>query len=137
VVQATSYLAGEATTTPEDLLVLTHALWREPKEYSKVAHIVGQLADPVSAKAAEVLDAARETAARVAAMRSSDRKSYLSQAAQALEEFKAQQEKLKDLVRGAGPRAKQALGDADQEIGQLHYDLARAVSAGLGLGGVR
>ncbi len=137
VVQATAFLAGEATTTPEDLLVLTHALWREPKECSKVAHIVGRLADPVSAKAAEVLDAARETAARVAALRSSDRKSYLGQAAQALEEFKAQQEKLKDLAHAAGPRAKQTLGDADQEIGQLHYDLARALSAGLGLGGAR
>src|SRR5919197_6286063 len=39
VVQATAYIAGEASTTPEDLLVLTHALWREPKEYSKVAQI--------------------------------------------------------------------------------------------------
>ena len=137
IVQATAYLAGAAATTPEDLLVLTHALWREPKEHAKVAQIVGQLADPVSAKAAEVLDAARETAARVAALRASDRKSYLAQAAQALEEFNAQQQKLKDLVSGAGPRAKQALGDADQEIAQLHYELARAVSAGLGLGGAR
>ena len=91
----------------------------------------------MSAQAAEVLDAARETAARVAALRSSDRKSYLAQAAQALEEFKQQQEKLRDLASGAGPRAKQALADAEQEIGQLHYDLARAVSAGLGLGGAR
>ena len=137
LVQASAYLAGEANTTPEDLLGLTHALWREPKECSKVAHIVGQLADPVSAKAAEVLDAARETAARVAALRGSDRKSYLSQAAQALEDFKAQQDKLRELGGAAGPRAKQALGEADQEIGQLHYDLARALSAGLGLGGAR
>ena len=64
----------------------------------------------MSAKAAEVLDAARETAARVAALRTSDRKSYLSQAAQALEEFTAQQQKLRDLASGAGPRAKHALG---------------------------
>jgi MoxR-like ATPase len=137
VVQATAWLAGEGSTTPEDLLVLTHALWREPKEHAKVAQIVGQLADPVSAKAAEVLDAARETAARVAALRTSDRKSYLAQAAQALEEFKAQQSKLRELASGAGPRAKHALGDADQEIAQLHYELARAVSAGLGLAGAR
>lgn len=91
----------------------------------------------MSAKAAEVLDAARETAARVAALRTSDRKSYLAQAAQALEEFKAQQQKLRDLASGAGPRAKQTLGDADQGIAQLHYELARAVSAGLGLAGAR
>ena len=134
IVQATAYLAGETSTTPEDLLVLTHALWREPKEYSKVAHIVGELADPVSAKAAEVLDTARETAGRVAGLRTTDRRSYVGQAAQALEEFQQQQERLKDLSRGAGPRAKQTLSDAAQEIGQLHSDLAHALSAGLGLG---
>ena len=134
VVQATAYLAGEASTTPEDLLVLSHALWREPKECTKVAHIVGELADPVSAKAVEVLDAARETAGRIAALRTTDRKGYVAQAAQALDDFQAQQAKLKDLARGAGPRAKQTLSDASQEIGQLHSDLARALSAGLGLG---
>lgn len=134
IVQATAYLAGETSTTPEDLLVLSHALWREPKEYSKLAHLVGALADPVSAKAAEVLDAARETAGRVAALRTTDRKAYVAQAAQALEDFTAQQKKLKDLARSAGPRAKQSLADAGQEIGQLHSDLARALSAGLGIG---
>jgi MoxR-like ATPase len=130
-VQANAYLAGEACTTPEDLFILVDALWREPKERGKVAHLVGQLADPVSAKAAEILDAARETAARVAALRSSDRKAYIAEAAQALEEFRAQQKKLQELGRGAGPRATQTIGDAQQEIAQLHTELARAVSAGL------
>jgi len=133
VVQASAYLAGEGATTPEDLLVLSDSLWREPKERAKVARLVGQLADPVSAKAAEILDAARETAARVAGLRSSDRKAYISQAAQALDEFKAQQERLEALARSAGPRAKQTVADANQEIAALHEDLARGVSAGLGL----
>src|ERR687887_631221 len=31
-VQASAYLAGEATTTPEDLLILADSLWREPRE---------------------------------------------------------------------------------------------------------
>ena len=133
VVQASAYLAGQASTTPEDLLILTDSLWREPKERGKVAHLVGQLADPVSAKAAEVLDAARETAARVAALHASDRKAYIAEAAQALDDFKAQQKKLSDLGRGAGPRAAQTITDAQQEIHQLHAELARAVSAGLHL----
>jgi MoxR-like ATPase len=132
-VQASAYLAGQISTTPEDLLVLVDCLWREPKERTKVAHLVGQLADPVSAKAAEILDAARETAARVAALRSSDRKAYIAEAAQALDDFKAQQNKLTDVARGAGPRARQTIADAQQEITQLHSELARAVSAGLAL----
>ena len=133
VVQATAYLAGQGVTTPEDLLVLSDSLWREPKDRPKVARLVGQLADPVSAKAAEILDAARETAARIAGLKSSDRKGYIAQAAQALDEFKAQEERLAELARGAGPRAKQAVAEAGQEIAALHEDLARGVSAGLGL----
>jgi MoxR-like ATPase len=136
-VQANAYLAGESGTTPEDLLILTDSLWREPRERPKVARLVGELADPVSAKAAEILDAARETAARVAGLRSSDRKAYISNAAQALDEFQAQQAKLTELTRSAGPRAKGTLADATQEIGQLHADLARSVTSGLGLGGLR
>jgi MoxR-like ATPase len=137
VVQANAFLAGESATTPEDLLILTDSLWREPRERPKVARLVGELADPVSAKAAEILDAARETAARVAGLRSADRKAYISNAAQALDEFQAQQAKLFELTRSAGPRAKGTLADATQEIGQLHADLARSVTSGLGLGGLR
>jgi MoxR-like ATPase len=133
VVQASAYLAGQPNTTPEDLLILTDSLWREPRERGKVAHLVGQLADPLSAKAAEILDAARETAARVAALHSSDRKAYIAEAAQALDEFRAQEKKLGELGRGAGPRAAQTVSDAQQEITQLHTELARAVSAGLHL----
>jgi len=49
----------------------------------------------------------------------SDRKSYLAQAAQALEDFKAKQDKLKELGSTAGPRAKQALGDAGNRTASL------------------
>ncbi len=137
VVQAHAFLSEETATTPEDLLVLVDALWREPKERPKVARLVGELADPVSAKAAEILDAARETAAKVAGLRSSDRKAYIANAAQALDEFKAQQTRLAELTRGAGRRAKATLSDAGQEIAQLHAELARSVTHGLGLAGAR
>ena len=55
VVQASAWLAGEKSTSPQDLLILTDALWREPKERSKVAKLVGQLADPVATQALEDL----------------------------------------------------------------------------------
>ena len=94
---------------------------------------MGQLADPVSAKAAEILDAARETAARIAGLKTTDRKAYIAQAAQALDEFSAQKNRLAELSKGAGPRARQAVAEAGQEIAALHEDLARGVTAGLGL----
>jgi MoxR-like ATPase len=98
---------------------------------------VGKLADPVGAQAAEILDAARETANKVATLKAGDRKAYIAQAAQALEQFQAQQKKLAMLTKSAGRRAITVIAESTQEIGELHADLARAVSAGLGLRSAR
>jgi MoxR-like ATPase len=135
--QAVAFMAGEKKTTPEDLAILTDSLWREPKDRPKVARLVGKLADPVGAQAAEILDAARETASKVAALTAGDRKAYIAQAAQALEQFQAQQKKLAQLAKGAGRRASAVIQDATEEILALHTDLARNVSAGLGLRSAR
>jgi MoxR-like ATPase len=131
--KAVAYMAGEKSTTPEDLTILVDSLWREPKDRPKVARLVGKLADPVGAQATEILDAARETAAKVAALVVGDRKAYIAQAAQALEQFQAQQKKLGQLAKGAGRRASAVIQDANDEIVAIHTDLARTVSAGLGL----
>jgi MoxR-like ATPase len=135
--QAAAYMAGEKKTSPEDLSILVDSLWREPKDRPKVARLVGKLADPVGAQAAEILDAARETAARVAALVAGDRKAYIAQAAQALEQFQAQQKKLAQLAKGAGRRASVVIQDSTDEIVALHTELARNVSAGLGLRSAR
>ncbi len=137
VVQAAAFMAGEKKTSQEDLAILIDSLWREPKDRPKVARLVGKLADPVGAQAAEVLDAARETAAKVVALKAGDRKTYIAQAAQALEQFQAQQKKLGQLTRGAGRRATAVIQDANDEILALHTELARTVSAGLGLRSAR
>ena len=137
LVQAAAYMAGEKKTSPEDLAILVDSLWREPKDRPKVARLVGKLADPVGAQAAEILDAARETAAKVAALQAGDRKAYIAQAAQALEQFQAQQKKLGQLAKGAGRRASAVIQDANDEIIAIHTDLARTVSAGLGLRSAR
>jgi MoxR-like ATPase len=135
--QAAAYMAGEKKTSPEDLSILVDSLWREPKDRAKVARLVGKLADPVGAQATEILDAARETAAKVAALVAGDRKTYIGQAAQALEQFQAQQKKLGQLAKGSGRRASAVIQAANDEIVAIHTDLARTVSAGLGLRSAR
>ncbi len=137
LVQASAWMAGERATTPEDLAILIDSLWREPKERAKVARLVGKLADPVGTQAAELLDAARETAQKVSGMKSGDRKQYISTAAQAIDQFTAQQSKLAELARSGGRRAKTVIADASSEIQQMHAEMARAVSAGLGLRSLR
>jgi MoxR-like ATPase len=137
LIKATAYLAGEKTAAPEDLHVLADALWRDPKDRPKVARIVGRIADPTSAQAQEILDAARELTGKVAGFKSGDRKVYLTEAANALGQFQAQNQKLSTLAKGAGRRAKAVISDVSTEISALHGELARTVSAGLGLGGAR
>lgn len=134
LVKAAAWLAGEKKTCPEDLSILVDSLWREPKERSKVARIVGNLADPASMQSVEILDAAREIATKVATLKSGERKLYISQAAQAVEQFDQQQVKLAELAKSGGRRAKVVISDAVAEIQGLHAEVARAVSAGLGLG---
>jgi len=137
IVQVVAYMAGEKKTCPEDLSILVDSLWREPKDRSKVARLVGKLADPVGAQATEILDAARETANKVQVLKAGDRKAYIAQAAQALEQFQAQQGKLARLAKGAGRRATSVITDATEEIVAMHAELARTVSAGLGLRSAR
>jgi MoxR-like ATPase len=137
LIRATAYLAGEKTAAPEDLHILADALWRDPKDRSKVARIVGRIADPTSAQAQEILDAAREVIAKVTGFKSGDRKTYLNEAANALEQFKAQTQKLTTLAKNAGRRAKTVIADVSAEITAMHGELAMTVSAGLGLGGAR
>jgi MoxR-like ATPase len=73
----------------------------------------------------------------VVVLKSGDRKAYIAQAAQALEQFQAQQKKLGQLAKGAGRRATGVIQDANDEIIAIHTDLARTVSAGLGLRSTR
>jgi MoxR-like ATPase len=81
----------------------------------------------------EILDAAKETADKVAGLKSGDRKAYISQAAQALETFTQQMARLTKLSKSAGRRAKDTIDTADADITAMHEELARAVSSGLGL----
>ena len=134
IVRASAWLAGEKKTSPEDLAILVDSLWRDPKDRPKIARIVGALSDPASMQAVEILDAAREISSKVTSMKQGERKAYVGQAAQAIEQFAAQQGRLAELAKSAGRRARVAIGDAVTEIQGLHAELARAVSANLGIG---
>jgi MoxR-like ATPase len=137
LVQASAYLAGEKATAPEDLRLLADSLWRDPKDRPKIARIIGKLADPAGSQALEILDAAREMAQKVSGLKAGDRKAYIASAAHAVEQFDAQRRKLVELAQAAGRRAHAVVADASTEIQGMHAEVARAVSAGLGLRGLR
>ncbi len=136
LVQAAAYMDGQTETSVEDLVVLVDCLWREPKDRSKVARIIGRIADPASVQVQEVLDAARETAAKVTAVKATtqDRTSYIKEAAAAMEAIRQQNNQLDGLAKMVGRRSGMLLADATAEIASIYNDLTRVVSGGLGLG---
>lgn len=135
LVKSAAWLSGENRTCPEDLSLLVDSLWRDPRDRPKVSRIVGNLADPASAQATEILDAAREIATKVAALKSGDRKGYIAQAVASVTSFDEQQARLAELAKSAGRRAKAVIADAVAEIQGLHAEMARTVAQGMGLGG--
>lgn len=131
--QANAWLEGEAETSPEDLMIAIDAVWRVPTERAKVAKIVGTVADPVSEKAGETLESARETATRIAGLATGDRDAYLDAATKGLKEVKLMLRKLTELEAGASARSTRTISDVRTEVQALHDDLARVISKGLGL----
>ena len=87
----------------------------------------------MATQATEILDAARETAEKVNALRSSDRKAYIAKCTEAIDQFQQQIAKLEKLAHSGGKRAREVIRETSTEITALHEDMARSVSSGLGL----
>lgn len=60
LVRAHALLNGHSQVEEDDLLVLRHALWRDPSQRARVGVKVGKVASPTTAKALETLDAAEQ-----------------------------------------------------------------------------
>jgi MoxR-like ATPase len=137
LVKAAAWMDGETEAAREHLGVITDALWREPKERTKVQKIVGEVADPVGLLALGLLDAAHETAAKAKALRNSERGAYLKAVGDAKEAFEQTVRQLNDLAKTAGKRAAHTVASAKAEVQALDMEMARAISAQLGLGALR
>jgi len=60
LVKAHALLNGHDEVEEDDLLILQHALWREPDQRTMTREKVGSVASPVTAEALAILDAAKE-----------------------------------------------------------------------------
>src|SRR5690606_32304944 len=90
VIRAQAWLAGRYDVTPEDLEVLTHVLWHEPKDRRLVADRVLRYAAPDVAKALELRDLAAEQEKLALEKRSSSEQ----EAAEAMTKLKSLNESL-------------------------------------------
>ncbi len=133
LVQAVACLMGETTTSPQDLSILVDCLWREPKERDLISRIVSAHADPLHAKAMEVLDSARETAKRVVSLKGKDKAAYIGAASVAIDQFGEQTTHLQNLMGEASKRAKITITDAIVEIRGMAAEATRVATASLGV----
>ena len=60
IFKAAAYLGGETEVTEEQLEILNHVLWDDPKDQQKLNSIIGMTANPINLKAKEVSDAGKE-----------------------------------------------------------------------------
>lgn len=61
VLKAYAYLEGDDEVTEEHFDLLPDMLWREPKDRSSISSIIASVGNPLSVKALEVLDSAKES----------------------------------------------------------------------------
>lgn len=103
VLQAHAWLCGRAEVNEDDLLILQHVLWKEPKDKGPLSRTIAQIANPLAHAATEVLDAMREVfrglpiGQVIPDSRSSE---VMGQFVDANAQFKAAAEKLKKLANG-------------------------------------
>jgi len=60
LLQAHAYLNGRGEVSEDDLLLLQHILWKEPKDRGALGRTIARIANPLAHAAQEILDAARE-----------------------------------------------------------------------------
>lgn len=58
LLQAHALMEGRQTVEEDDLVILEHALWNTPEQRADIKKQVGQLANPIAAKAVELFDQA-------------------------------------------------------------------------------
>lgn len=134
LLQVNAWLEGRDEVIPEDVAYLCgDTLWRDPGDRQPIMSVMGRLADPVGAKAQQMLDAASAGYIPVRDQdHSSDPDSWIQNAAKCNRRLKDQVGKLVDLQKAHpnSPKVKEALGTIKgyhKELSRRLVDVAGAV----------
>lgn len=134
--RAVAWLEGDAEVREDHIDALSDCLWREVKEKATVVQCIGQIANPVAAKALEILDAARETHRNIVVVDvvTTDRTKYLGQIAEANNHLGEALKKLRGLTTSDAPASRvKKVAKAVEEVAKLHEDIGRRAAKVLGL----
>lgn len=133
LVRATAFMEGRDAAQVEDLQILADSLWREPRDRSKVLRLVGQVADPISANAVEIVEAAREVAQKLVGSKTEDRSKMVAKITKAIDALDDQVKQLDLLWRDASPRTKDRVADCLREVRGFRAEAQRMVTEALGI----
>lgn len=126
-----AYLCGDSQVTEDHFDLLADLLWREPKERSALAQVIGKVANPMAAKATEIMDAARELFGSLP--NGGARKAeFLAAAAEANAEFENMEAELATLIQ-SNPGKDRKLREAMDVVQRVHKDTQRAAAKAAGI----
>jgi len=72
LLKAFAYLTGDNAVNEDHLELLADVLWREPKDRPQLATVIGTVGNPLNVRATEIMDAAKELAAKLGSVNASD-----------------------------------------------------------------
>lgn len=133
LLQAHAYLNGRAEVGEDDLLLLQHVLWKEPKDKPELGRVIARIANPTAHAAQEILDAAKEAFRALPIgqdVPESKAAEVFTQIVDANGQFKGMLEKLRKLGNG---KQTAAVSEAAQAIETMAHEATRFAAKVSGL----
>jgi MoxR-like ATPase len=117
LVQARAYLDGRTVAEADDLDILEHALWREPKERPAIARVIQEHVAPSGSACVAKLDEAKDMVAKLSDAAKASKRSALGELGEcsdALEKILGELKALPD-----GRKVKSARAEVETMLGQV------------------
>ena len=130
--RAYAWLCGDDAINEDHFDLLADMLWREPKERSALVQVVGRVANPLAAKATQIMDSANELIASLPDQTSVSKVAYLTAAGEANASFEEMEGELASLIQANAGKARR-LEQALDHVRRLHSETQRKAAAAAGV----
>lgn len=132
VLKAYAYIEGDAEVTEESFAILPDMLWREPKDRAAISGIIASVGNPLSVKALEILDAAKESVGELGSFSGGDsgqKADWLKSASLVDTQLQQMTGELESLLSGHPASRSRKVEQALAEVGRLRTGLMGRIAA--------
>ncbi len=129
--RAFAYVCGDTEVTEDHFDLLPDMLWREPSERAALVQAVGKVANPMAAKATEILDAGRELYADLPGP-DAKKAEFLASAADANAQFESMKKEINVLITDNPTKARR-LRETFETINTMHKETQRRAAKAAGI----